>query len=119
MTDDERAEVLVTARLLRAASMLQWLAIALTIASGSSILVILLGVVAIYYGVRVTFDAKLFEDIAADRLTTAQLDSVLRLKKKDRPWPDRCRGARGLAIKLAIATLVQLIAVAAVRIASV
>jgi hypothetical protein len=118
VTPEERAEVLVTARLLRAARVVQWLALALIVldiwtafAPGFfSPMSVIAGLVALYFAVRVAFDARLFEDILADRLTTAQLDAALGSLRKGtagRSWSDRCRGARRLVVKLMIATALQ------------
>lgn len=125
MTPEERARIMVTARLLRAAASIQWLAAGITIVAvaaathgrgmSAAIAAILLGVVAIFYGVRVSFDARLFEDIAAERLTTSQLDSALGALRKgkggDRSWADRCRGATRLIVLCAMATMGQIVAV--------
>jgi len=128
MTSEERAQIVVTARLMRAAASIQWLAIGLTLLAAAAVIhgrgvsaaiaAILLGLVAIFYGVRVSFDAKLFEDIATERLTTPELDTALggfRKWKSGRSWGDRCRGARRLVVFCAIAALTQLIAVALIR----
>ncbi|HVG23591.1 MAG TPA: hypothetical protein VND45_05510 [Thermoanaerobaculia bacterium] len=111
MTDDERAHVIVTARLLHAVAALPWLAAGLTVAAAfkSAYTAILLGLVAIYYGVRVALDARLFDDVAAERLTTAQLDTALGARVH-RDWIDRSRGAKRLVIKAAIAAVAQLAA---------
>ncbi|HEX6083154.1 MAG TPA: hypothetical protein VF266_01435 [Thermoanaerobaculia bacterium] len=137
MTDEERAHVVVTARLLRAAAMLSGLAVGVTIVATFQVAIaaIVLGVVAIYYCFRVSFDAKLFDDIAAGRLTTAQLDLALgggqailpvraHASSEDegtgriacpppaatRDWIDRSRGAKRLVVKAAIAVIAQLAA---------
>ena len=128
MTDDDRAQVMVTARLLRATATLQWLAAGLTLLAVTTLVydrgdiaplaAILLGLVALYYAFRVSFDARLFDDIAAERLTTAQLDAALRAfgrTAEERSWADRCRGARGLVARLALFTLAQLLAVVWIR----
>lgn len=111
MTDEERAHVLVTARLLRAAASLSGLAVGVTIVAAFQVAIaaIVLGVVAIYFCFRVSFDAKLFDDVAAGRLTTAQLDLVLGLKG-NRDWIDRSRGAKRLIVQAAIAVIAQLAA---------
>jgi hypothetical protein len=112
------AEVQLTARMLRALSFLPWLSAALTIVAAAALLsgsanrvgaslAIALGLVAGVYGFRIALDAWLFEDILEGRLTTAELDSVL--GKEDRPWADRCRGARRLMILGAVATALQMI----------
>lgn len=116
MTPEERAEVLVTARLLRAAGAVQWLAIGLTIVAAVLLNVIAtaLGAVALFYAFRVAFDARLFEDVATERLTTSELDSALatlRKGKGTRPWSDRCAGARRLVLLLAVTTAGELIVV--------
>ena len=127
MTPHERAEVLVTARLLRAIGILPWLAAALTLVAVAgithdrdltlSLTSIFIGLIAIFYGVRVSFDARLLEDIASDRLTTEDLDSALAKFGKGNPrsWADRCRGARRLALSATVATIAQLIAVVITR----
>lgn len=110
MTGEERAEVLFTARLLRACAAVQWLAVGLTLVSVVSMRIapVVLGLVATYYAVRVSLDARLFEDILAERLPVSDLDAVLRRKGKgERTMRDRCRGARRLAIALVVATLAQ------------
>jgi hypothetical protein len=121
VTPEERALIVVTANFLRAAAKAQWLAIGLTIVAAASIIfttarrapaiaAIVLGVISIYYGIRVAFDARLLEDVAAERLTAADLDSVF-VKNKGRSWSDRCRGARRLVAFGAAATIAQMIAV--------
>ena len=111
MTAEERAHVLVTARLLRAAASIPWLAAGLTVVAAlqTAIAAIVLGVIALYYAIRVSFDAKLFDDIAAERLTTSQLDTALEAKR-ERDWIDRSRGAKRLLLKAAIALIAQLAA---------
>ena len=118
MTPEDRARVLVTARFLRAIGILRWLAIPLTIvaaffaSSAIRVAVVVAGVLAIYYAIRVSFDALLLDDIAAERLTTEEVDRALgRYAKEDRPWPERCRGARPLAMSLIAFTVLELIAV--------
>ena len=128
MTAEERALVMVTARLLRAAAYLRWLAAGLTIVAAAATVhgyrpvrgtaALVLGLVALFYGIRVSFDAKLLEDIAADRLKTAQLDHALSTIRKgtvDRTWDDRCRGARRLVALCGAATLAQVLAIALIR----
>ncbi|HYH10551.1 MAG TPA: hypothetical protein VEK11_26130 [Thermoanaerobaculia bacterium] len=123
MNDTERAEVLVTARLLRAASAMQWVAVVLTSYAviTHAYLAIALGVIALYFAFRVSFDARLFEDVTTDRLTTSALDAALSpLRRGDnarttdtpRPWPDRCRGARRLVLYLALTTVALILALA-------
>ena len=119
MTDDERAEILITTRLLRACAPLPWLAtflIAVAVfslqreASIPLVISIAAGVVALIYGIRSVFDARLFEDALAEAFTMQQLDRSLGLTKPGRSWSDRCRGARRLPGIAAAAILVQLIA---------
>ncbi|MDQ6802372.1 MAG: hypothetical protein M3041_16255 [Acidobacteriota bacterium] len=125
MTDDDRALIAITAQFLRAAAKVQWLAMGLTILAVASMLftsgrrtpaiaAIALGIISIYYGVRIAFDARLLEDIATETLTVADLDSVF-VKNKGRSWPDRCRGARRLVAFGAAATIAQMIAAAWIR----
>jgi hypothetical protein len=128
MTAEERAEIVVTARLLRAASQLHWLAAGLTVVSAAALVMgagnsaaavaaIVCGIVANLYAFRIAFDAYLFEDIAANTLSTDGLDHALAALGKaltpGRPWPIRCRGARRLIVRAAIATAAQLIAIIA------
>lgn len=123
MTTEERAHVLVTGRLLRAAAHLRWLVYGLTLIAAwrfsfAAAAAIILGVLALVYGFRVAFDAALFDDIAAERLTTAELDAALGALtkvKENRGWLDRCRGARRLAARLAALAAAQLVAVVLMR----
>ena len=125
MTETERAEVLVTARLLRAAKRIDWLATPLALIAAASLLfrggnlaagcvAIAAGVIAKLYAVRVAFDQHLFDDIAAGKLTPAELDHALSSMRAaapvERSWSDRCRGARRLVRMLAAATVVEVIA---------
>lgn len=114
MTPEERAEVLVTARLLRAAGAMQWLAIGLTVVAATlrNVTATALGALALFYAFRVAFDARLFEDVATERLTATELDSGLanlRKGKAARPWSDRCVGARRLVLLLAVTTIGEII----------
>jgi hypothetical protein len=128
MTSEERAEIIITARLLQSASPLQWLATELLVVTAAVLLlnlgnlwvtVIALGVgaLAIGYAFRVALDARLFNDIANETLSTEELDQALtrlgKINLKTRPWSDRCRGARRLIARAACATAVQLIAIVA------
>jgi hypothetical protein len=114
MTATERAQVLVTARLLRATSKLDrlsiWLtlftALALLTSTGPPVLeiiVVALGALARWYALRIDFDARLLEDVAADHLTREDLDeafaalSLASRAKLGRDWSERCLGARRLA----------------------
>lgn len=122
MTSQERAEILVTARLLRAVEKIYWLAAGLTIVAALSIVwgsisrtraipAIILGLVAIFYCVRIGFDARLLEDVGMDKLTTSELDGALgavaNADKSGRSWGDRCRGARRLVMFCTAATIGQ------------
>ena len=85
-----------------------------------AIAAILLGVVAIFYGIRISLDARLFEDVASERLTTSGLDSALGALGKGqgsetRTWNDRCAGARRLILTCSIATIMQLVSVVFIR----
>jgi hypothetical protein len=124
VTEGERAQVLVTARLLRAAAAMQWLAVGLTLLAAAAVIhgrgipaavtALAVGIVGLYYAFRVSLDARLLEDIAEQRLTTSELDQALGgLQKNEggRPWDERCRGSRRLVASLAIVTLVQIVAV--------
>ena len=125
MTADERAAVLVTARLLRAAQRIDWLTTPLTVLAVALLVMhrgprwvaigaIVIGIVAKVYAVRVAFDARLFEDVGEERLTTSGLDSALSPLRNTtpRPWADRCRGARRLIYVLSGLAVLQLIVLA-------
>lgn len=132
MTSAERAQALVAARFLRAAERSDWFSIALTllalfaIVTGSVMLiasiVAALGLIARYYALRISFDARLLEDITSDNLATADLDTALstigfvKPEKTGRAWPDRCRGAKRLVLfyELTVAAQVACVIVAAV-----
>lgn len=114
------AEVRLTARMLRALSFLPWLNALLTLLAAAALFfsevnrwfaaaAIGLGAVAAFYGFRIALDAWLFEDIFDEKLTTSELDALV--GKEDRPWPDRCRGARRLMLHGSIATVLQLAAI--------
>lgn len=122
--DADRPQILITARLLRAAERIDWLATGLTLLAVAallfgtpnrafSVVAVALGLLAKLYRVRISFDARLLEDLAGERLTTAELDSALSVvklappAKAGRPWPVRCRGARRLVIVYAGVTVVQ------------
>jgi hypothetical protein len=111
-------EVKLTARMLRAASFLPWLSAGMTILSAASLLfgharvpaiaAIVFGVAGCFYGFRIALDTWIFEDLISGALTTEELDGALH--REPRPWPDRCRGARRLIVKAALATVLQLAA---------
>lgn len=124
MNETERAEVVVTARLLRAAGRVDWLGTGVTLLAGVGLLLskgngaamvvaLLLGVAAKVYFVRIVFDARLFEDVAEGRVSTPDLDRALSSvggaegTPGERPWSDRCRGARRLIVVGAVITIVQ------------
>lgn len=124
MNPTERADVLVTARLLRAAGRVDWLGTGLTIVAGAALLfeagnvaaaasALALGLVAKVYFVRVSLDARLLEDVASGKLETEGLDAALaalgRKPKTDgvRSWPDRCRGARRLVVIASVLTIAE------------
>lgn len=137
MTREERAEILLTARLLRASSNLDWLVTGWTILAAASLFwsdgtewnraaafaAILLGLIGKLQAFRVSFDARLLADVAADRIGTEDLDAALAKlgvgapKNPGRPWPDRCRGARRLVIKTAAVALAQTVAIVLIAMA--
>jgi hypothetical protein len=124
MNPGERALIRVTAALLRAAGMTHWLSAGLIVVAAASIAfgagnrtiaiaMIVVGLVATYYRIRISFDARLFDDVIAERLTTADLDQALSALslapagRPERPWTDRCRGAKRLVAIYAVAVTVQ------------
>jgi len=128
MTPAERALVLLTARFLRSVATIDWLSTGLTILCGAAmvfaptprwpaILAFALGLVSKVYFLRISLDSRLFEDAAADRLSSSELDSALttlNLISEDRigrSWPDRCRGAKRLGLACMAATIAQVLAV--------
>jgi hypothetical protein len=127
LTAEERAQVLLTARLLRAALRIDWLTTGLTLLACTAlsffganriaaIVVIALGLIAKLFAVRISFDASLFEDAASGSLTLSDLDTALGAltlappAKAGRPWIDRCRGAKRLVYFLAAAACTQTVA---------
>ena len=124
MTSAERAQILVTARLLEAARKIDTLSTGLTLLAAAAMLfgtpsiafqiagivVIVLGVVAKLYSVRIAFDARLLSDIAFDKLTAADLDAAFPTKA-GRAWSERLRGAKRLVILCVVTTIAQCIAV--------
>lgn len=125
MTRTDRAEAILTARFLGAARSLDWLSLGLTfVAAGalafggstrrnSAIAAVGFGLVARVYALRIAFDAGLFEDIANSTVELEDLDSAIVAqglvpkKKIERPWRQRCRGARRLVKYLGLVTLAQ------------
>jgi len=115
MSEEERAQVLVTARLLASAEKAQWLSIALTVAAAvtrhpeSAVL----GLIAQYFSLRVALDARLFDDIASERLTTNAFDSAAAKFQWRTGAPpvltDRCRGAHRLVLIFGAMLLAQTI----------
>jgi hypothetical protein len=133
MTSAERDQIVLTARLLRAAQTIDWLSTGLTLIAAAGIVLghgsripaiatVVLGVIAKLFGVRIAFDARLFEDVAAERVSTSGLDSALgalELAPPDtahRPWSDRCRGAKRLVLGCAGATIGQCAAIVALAV---
>jgi len=127
MTATERAQVVVAARLLRATSKLDQLSIWLTLFTALAlitstgpraleIVVVVLGALARWYALRIDFDARILEDVAADTLTREDLDeafAVMKLAPRDklgRDWSERCRGVRGLVTMQAALFVAQIVA---------
>ena len=115
------AEALVTARFLRAARGIDWLSMGLTLVAAAESLwiAVAIGLVAKYLSFRIAFDARLFEDLANERMTLDEFDEaavalqLMPQKKTGRAIADRCRGAKKLVTFLVAATLAQAIALAA------
>lgn len=103
----------VTARLLRAASSIDWLSLALLVIAvwRREAISAVLGLLARYYAFRVAFDARVFDDLAEGRMTLEEFDGagLVPPKKRGRPIADRCRGAMRLAVILGILTAAQAI----------
>jgi hypothetical protein len=127
MTATERAQILVAARLLRATSKLDQLSIWLTLFTALALLtstgppvleivVVALGALARWYALRIDFDARLLEDVAADTFTKEDLDeafvtmSLASRDKLGRDWSARWRGVRGLVTVQAALFAVQVVA---------
>jgi hypothetical protein len=127
MTATERAQVLVAARLLRATSKLDRLSIWLTLFTALAlitstgprlpeIMVVAIGALARWYALRIDFDARLLEDVAADTFTKEDLDeafvtmSLASRDKLGRDWSERCRGVRGLVTVQAALFVAQVVA---------
>jgi hypothetical protein len=127
MTVTERAQVVVAARLLRATSKLEWLSTGLTLIAAlalvstrwlgfGEVVVVTFGALARWYAVRIDFDARLFEDAAADLFTKDDLDAALAAMslvpqdKLGRGWDERCRGARRLLTMYALVVAAQVVA---------
>ncbi len=118
MTSEERAQVFVTARLLRATASIKWLTTGFTLLVAAAmtfgttnrvaaVAAMALGLIAKLFVIRVSFDASLFEDAAAGSLTATDLDAALSALalappgKAGRNWRDRCLGAKRLLLILA------------------
>lgn len=122
MTAEERAQILIHARMLEAVGRLDLLSAGLTLMAAAAMLfgasnsifaggfTIVLGVVVKLYGIRVAFDAALLRDIALDQLTSADLDAAFP-DKAGRDWSQRLRGCRRLVIIYVVATVAQCLAV--------
>lgn len=116
MTGGERAQILLTARLLEAASKLDLLSTGLTLIAVASLVfmepgiaaiaAVMLGLIAKFYNVRIAFDARLLNDVATSALTMEALDEAFPAKA-GRSWADRCRGASRLVTASVVITLAQ------------
>lgn len=127
MTAEERAQLLITARLLEAVGRLDLLSAGLTLLSAAALLfgasnvlfagvaAIVLGIVVKLYGIRIAFDATLLRDIALEKLTTADLDAAFP-NKAGRDWSVRLRGCRRLVTIYVVATIAQCMAVIAMSV---
>jgi hypothetical protein len=126
MTAAERAQILITARLLEAAGRIDFLSTGLTFLAAAAMLfaapnpfagvaAIVLGVVVKLYGVRIAFDSVLLRDIALEQLTSADLDAAFP-NKAGRDWSKRLCGCRRLMIVSAVATIAQCMAVIAMSV---
>ena len=127
MTAEERAQILITARLLEAVGRLDLLSAGLTLLAAAAMLfgapnmlfaggaAIVLGVVVKLYGIRIAFDAVLLRDIALDKITGADLDAAFP-KKAGREWSQRLRGCRRLVTVYVVATIAQCLAVIAMSV---
>ncbi len=128
MTAAERAQARVTARLLGAAQRIDWLSTALTAVAALAmmipaspralaILIVVLGILQKVVAARIALDSRLFEDLASEELTTADLDNALVAlglrspRTNDRALTDRCRGARRLVTLSLALTAAQALAV--------
>ena len=118
MTESEHAQVLVSARFLRAAQSVDWLSMGLTLiaAFNFEVVGVILGLIAKLFAFRIAFDAGLLEDIASDRLTTSAFDDaalslgLMPQRKTSRPWDARCRGAMRLVWVFAMVVAAQVVA---------
>lgn len=124
MTPAERAQILVYARLLEAAGKIDLLSTGLTLLAAAAMLfgttnvrsaiagivVIVLGLAAKLYTVRIAFDARLLDDVVAGKLTTEDLDAAFPAKA-GRAWSERLRGAKWLVISCAAAAVGQCVGI--------
>ena len=127
MTAEERAQIVITARMLEAVGRLDLLSAGLTLMAAAAMLfgasnhvfagvaTIVLGVVVKLYGIRIAFDAVLLRDIALDKLTSADLDAAFP-NKAGRDWSERLRGCRRLVTVYVVATIAQGMAVIAMSV---
>ncbi len=122
MNAADRAAALTTARFLRVAASARPLSLAFTVVAAVAIVftnanrvaaavAIALGVVELYYAIRIGMDAALFDDLANDRVALEDLDGALgalfRKRTSGRSLPDRCRGAVRLAVWSILTTTAQ------------
>lgn len=118
MNEEERAQIVVTARLLRAAQTVDWLSTGLTLlaAFDSFREALILGLIAKFLAFRIALDARLLDDIAEGRVTTTAYDAaatslgMIPPRKAARPWSVRCRGAMKLVWMFAAVVVGQVIA---------
>ena len=126
MTAEERAQLLITARMLEAVGRFDLLSAGLTLLAAAAMLfgasniiagvaAIILGVVVKLYGIRIAFDAVLLRDIALDKLTSADLDAAFP-NKAGRDWSQRLRGCRRLVTVYVAATIAQCMAIIAMSV---
>lgn len=122
MTDQERAQIVVTSRVLHAVRHVDWLSTGLTLIAAWDFHreALILGLIAKFFAFRIAFDARLLDDIAEGRITTNGFDEaavslgLIPAKKAGRPWSARCRGAMRLVWMFAVLVAAQ-VAVLVVR----
>lgn len=126
MTAEERAQILITARMLEAVGRLDLLSAGLTLLAAAAMLfgassiiagvaTIVLGVVVQLYGIRIAFDAVLLRDIALHKLTSGDLDAAFP-NKAGRDWSQRLRGCRRLVTIYVVATIAQCMTIIAMSV---
>jgi hypothetical protein len=130
VSEEERAEALITGRLLSAGARLGWLSLGLTLAAAAGLLagrpgrpallaMAALGLAGCFLAVRVGLDAGLFLDAADGRLSAPTLDAALqrlglgRKAKQGRSWIERCLSARRLLLHLFVTIVLQCLLAAA------